>query len=280
LWLVRNDGSVFEPDRPQCPSPWTSQPSSQAKSLREPRGIAVSPSGWFAVADTFNHRILWYSDDGHCLDNVGSEGSGPREFKEPSGLALAGDGSLAVADTWNGRIQVLRPNGITEVFGRNLFGPRDLMWAPDGSLLVSDTGNRKLLRFTPPDWDHQTIATLPGPPVGLAWAGGLIAVAVPAEGSLLLVDGSNGEVVRSIKLRCWNTHDQQEGYLTLLPSGDLVVSSPHYGELWIVDPTEKKPQRLLQDGLPGVTAVALTPYGDLIASLTWEHRLVRVPVED
>ena len=279
LWLVRNDGSVFEPDRPQCPSPWTSQPSSQAKSLREPRGIAVSPSGWFAVADTFNHRILWYSDDGNCLDSVGSEGSGPREFKEPSGLALAGDGSLAVADTWNGRIQVLRPNGITEVFGRNLFGPRDLMWSPDDSLLVSDTGNRKLLRFTPPDWDRQTVATLPGPPVGLAWAGGLIAVAVPAEGALLLVDGSNGEVVRSIELRCWNTHDQQEGYLALLPSGDLVVSSPHYGELWIVDPTEEKPQRLLQDGLPGVTAVALTPYGDLIVSLTWEHRLKRVPVE-
>ena len=87
-------------------------------------------------------------------------------------------------------------------------------------------------------------------------------------------------VVRRIELRCWNTLDQQEGYLALLPSGDLVASSPHYGELWIVDPTEEEPQRLLQDGLPGVTAVALTPDGDLIASLTWEHRLVRVPVED
>ena len=280
LWLVRNDGSVLEPDRPHCPSPWTSQSSSQAESLREPRGIAVSPSGWFAVADTFNHRILWYSDDGRCLDGVGSEGSAPREFHEPSGVALAVDGSLAVADTWNGRIQVLRPNGVTEVFGRNLFGPRDLMWAPDGSLLVSDTGNRKLLRFTPPDWDRKILATLPGPPVGLAWAGGLIAVAVPADGALLLVDGSSGETVRRIELRCWNTNDQQEGYLALLPSGDLVASSPHYGELWIVDPTEEEPQRLLQDGLPGVTAVALTPYGDLIASLTWEHRLVRVPLEE
>ena len=29
-----------------------------------------------------------------------------------------------------------------------------------------------------------------------------------------------------------------------------------------------------------VTAVALTPFGDLIASLTWEHRLVRVPLEE
>ncbi len=280
LWLVRVDGFVLEPERPHCPSPWDPKPGSQTGSLREPRGIAVSSAGWFTVADTFNHRILWYSDEGRCLDSVGLEGSGPREFNEPSGVALAGDGSLAVADTWNGRIQVLRPNGVTEVFGRNLFGPRDLLWAPDGSLLVSDTGNRKLLRFSPPDWDRATIATLPGPPVGLAWAGGLIAVAVPAEGTLLLVDGSNGDVVRSIDVRCWNTHDQQEGYLALIPSGDLVVSSPHYGELWVIDPTEEKPQRLLQDGLPGVTSVALTPNGDLIASLTWEHRLVRIPVEE
>jgi YYY domain-containing protein len=280
LWLVRDDGFVFEPDRSHCPSPWTSQASSQTDSLREPRGIAVSSSGWFTVADTFNHRVLFYSDEGQCLDNVGSEGSAPREFHEPSGVALAGDGSLAVADTWNGRVQVLRPNGVTEVFGRNLFGPRDVMWAPDGSLLVADTGNRQLLRFTPPGWDREIVAKLPGPPVGLAWAGGLIAVAVPADGALLLVNATNGEVERRIELRCWNTHDQQEGYLALLPSGNLVASSPHYGELWIVDPTEEEPQRLLQDDLPGVTAVALTPDGGLIASLTWEHRLVRVPLEE
>ena len=279
LWLVNEDGFVFEPDRPFCPSPWTTQPASGAGSLREPRGLAVSPAGWFVVADTFNHRILWYTDQGRCLDSVGLEGTGPREFHEPSGVALAGDGSLAVADTWNGRIQVLRPNGVTEVFGRNLFGPRDLMWVPDGSLLVADTGNKKLLRFTPPDWDRETIARLPGPPVGLAWAAGLIAVAVPADGAVLLVDGSNGEVVRRIELRCWDIRDQQEGYLALLPSGDLVASSPHYGELWLFDPTEEDSQRLLHDGLEGVTAIALMPDGDLLASLTWEHRLVKVPIE-
>ncbi len=280
LWLVREDGFVFEPDRPFCPSPWTSRPDSGAGSLREPRGLAVSPAGWFTVADTFNHRILWYTDQGRCLDSVGMKGIGPREFSEPSGVALAGDGSLAVADTWNGRIQVLRPDGVTEIVGRNLFGPRDLMWAPDGSLLVADTGNKKLLRFTPPEWDRETIARLPGPPVGLAWAAGLIAVAVPADGAVLLVDGSDGEVVRRIELRCWDIRDQQEGYLALLPSGELVASSPHYGELWIFDPTEEDSQRLLHDGLPGITAIALMPDGELLASLTWHHRLVKVPVEE
>jgi YYY domain-containing protein len=280
LWLVREDGLVFEPERPPCPSPWTAHPAARAGSLREPRGIAVSPAGWFAVADTLNHRVRWFTDRGDCLDSVGSEGEGHREFREPSGVALAGDGALAVADTWNGRIQVLRPNGVTEVFGSPLFGPRDLMWTPDGSLLVSDTGNRKLLRFTPPGWESETIANLPGPPVGLAWAAGLIAVAVPADGAVLLVDASAGEVVQRIELPCWGNREQQEGYLTLLPSGNLIASSPAHGELWLVDPTGEKQPRIVEDGLPGVTAISLTPAGDLLASLTWEHRLVRLPIED
>jgi sugar lactone lactonase YvrE len=154
------------------------------------------------------------------------------------------------------------------------------MWTPDGSLLVSDTGNRKLLRFTPPGWESETIANLPGPPVGLAWAAGLIAVAVPADGAVLLVDASAGEVVQRIELPCWGNREQQEGYLTLLPSGNLIASSPAHGELWLVDPTGEKQPRIVEDGLPGVTAISLTPAGDLLASLTWEHRLVRLPIED
>ena len=280
LWIIRDDGLVLEPERAPCQSPWTSRPADREGSLREPRGLAVAPAGWFVVADTFSHRVVWYSDQGLCLDQLGSQGEGPGEFREPSAVALAGDGSLAVADTWNGRIQVLRPNGAIEIFGAPLFGPRDLMWAPDGSLVVADTGNRKLLRFTPPTWEVETIATLPAPPVGLEWAAGSIAAAVPADGALLLIDAANGAVVRRIELACWNGGEEQEGYLALLPSGNLVASSPANGELWLVDPTGESPPRLLQDGLAGVTAIALTPAGHLLASLTWEHRLVRVPIED
>jgi YYY domain-containing protein len=280
LWLVRQDGLVFEPDRRPCPSPWKSQSDEGSESLSEPRGLAVSPKGWFAVADTFNHRIVWFSDSGECLDEVGGEGNDPGQFKEPSGLALAEDGTMAVADTWNGRIQLLRPDGVYVVFEANLFGPRDLLWGGDGSLLVSDTGNRKLLRFRPPQWQSETVAELPGPPVGLAWAAGLIAVAVPADGAVLLVDGSNGEVVRRIELPCWADGDQQEGYLAVLPSGDLLASSPTHGELWRIDPTGERQPRRIEEGLHHITAIALTPSGDLLASLTWGHRLVRIPIED
>ncbi|MCG6947857.1 MAG: DUF2298 domain-containing protein [Acidobacteria bacterium] len=280
LWLVNRDGFVLRPERHSCPSPWTTGGTLGAGFLHEPRGLAVSPRGWFAVADTFNHRILWYTAEGRCLDEIGSEGTAAGEFREPSGIALAGDGSLAVADTWNGRIQVLRPNGVTEVFGRNLFGPRGLLWAPDGSLLVSDTGNKRLLQFSPPGWKQEDVVRLPGQPVGLAWSAGLLAVATPADGALFLVDVPSREIVRRIDLRCWNSHDQQEAYLATLPSGEIVASSPQYGELWAIDPTGDDSQRLLHDGLDGITAIALMPDGNLLASLTWANRLVKVPIEE
>ena len=111
----------------------------------------------------------------------------------------------------------------TVVFDGNLFGPRDLLWGGDGSLFVSDTGNKKLLRFRPPQWQRETVLELPGPPVGLAWSAGLIAVAVPADGAVFLIDSARSEVVRRIELPCWEGGDQQEGYLALLPSGDLTT---------------------------------------------------------
>jgi sugar lactone lactonase YvrE len=275
LWLVRDDGVIFESHEARCPSPW----DELGQGLREPRGLAVSPQGWFAVADTFNHRILWFTADGECLDAVGSEGSAPGSFRQPSGLALAEDGSLAIADTWNGRIQVLRTDGVIEVFGGGLFGPRDLLWAADGSLLVADTGNRKLVRFAPPEWKEETVVELPGPPVGLVWVGNLLAVAVPADGAILLVNVARGTVDRRIEMPPWSNLEQQEGYLLMLPSGHLAASSPFFGELWEVDPSGALPPRVIHEDLPGMTAIALMPDGDVLASLTWGRRLVKVAID-
>jgi sugar lactone lactonase YvrE len=280
LWLIRSDGLIVESVAPRCSSPWQSEPGSTGTGLREPRGLAVSPNGWFAVADTQNHRVRWFNTQGVCLDEFGSEGTAPGSFREPSGLALAGDGTLAVADTWNGRIQLVRPDGAVETFGSNLFGPRDALWAADGGLFVADTGNRRLLRFDPPNWQETIVATLPGPVTGLAPVSGLVAAAVPVDGAVLLVDPGSGEVVRRLEVPGWSSGEQQEAYLAVLPSGDLAATAPRTGEVWRVDPTGRNPARLLRDGLPGVTAVALLSDGELLVSLTWEHRLERVAVGD
>jgi YYY domain-containing protein len=280
LWLIRSDGLIVESVATRCASPWRSEPGSTGAGLREPRGLAVSPDGWFAVADTQNHRVRWFNIQGDCLDEFGSEGTAPGNFREPSGLALAANGTLAVTDTWNGRVQLVQPDGGVETFGSNLFGPRDALWAADGSLFVADTGNRRLLRFDPPNWQETVVATLPGPVTGLATVSGLVAAAVPVDGAVLLVDPRSGAVVRRLDVPGWSSGEQQEAYLALLPSGDLAATAPRTGEVWRVDPTGRNPARLLRDGLPGVTAVALLPDGELLVSLTWEHRLEKIAIVD
>jgi hypothetical protein len=280
LWIVRPDGLVLDAPAPDCSPPWDPSPPHNQAGLREPRGIAVSASGWFVVADTLNHRLRWYSDNGLCLDEFGREGAAIGAFREPSGVALAADGTVAVADTWNGRVQILRPDGVIEETGGGLFGPRGLLWAADGSLLVADTGNRRLLRLTPPSWEQEVVLDLPAPVVGLAWAGGLVAAATPADGTIALVDVERREVVRRVEIPGWDGGDQQEGHLALLPSGELAASAPGPGEIWIADPSGREAPRRLRSGLPGVTAIAVRRDGTLMASLTWEHRLVRVPLEE
>ncbi len=278
LWLVLDDGVVLETSTVRCVSPWESAGEISSRGLDQPRGLAVSPEGWFVVADTQNHRLRWYSGQGLCMDAEGVEGSEPGQFKEPSGLALAPDGTLAVADTWNGRVQLLQPDGTTTVFKDKLYGPRGLLWAPDGTLVVADTGNRRLMRYRPPEWNGENFAVFPGPVVGLAWAGGLLAAAVPTEGVITLVDPTDGTVVRNLEVPGWSDGDQQEGYLALLPSGELAASAPNPGEIWLIDPTGEKPPRLLQGGLEGVTDLALLPDGQLLASLTWQDRLVKITI--
>jgi hypothetical protein len=86
--------------------------------------------------------------------------------------------------------------------------------------------------------------------------------------------------VRRLEVPGWAERSQQEGYLAVLPSGDLVASAPRPGELWLVDPTGVAPPRLLRGSLEGITAVSLLPDGNLLASLTWDDRLVRIELED
>jgi len=279
LWLVLDDGMVLQTSTVTCASPWQAAGEYSSRGLDQPRGLAVSPEGWFVVADTLNHRLRWYSGQGLCMDTEGAEGSGPGEFREPTGLALAADGTLAIADTWNGRVQLLQPDGTTTVFKDKLFGPRAVLWAPDGALVVADTGNRRLMRYHPPEWNGENFAALPGPVVGLAWVGGLLAAAVPAEGVIALVDPTTGAVVRNLDVPGWGGGDQQEGYLALLPSGVLAASAPTPGEIWLVDPTGVEPPRLMQGGLEGVTDLALLPDGQLLASLTWQDRLIKIRVD-
>ena len=278
LWLVLDDGLLLQHVRARCGSPW--QGAGRGAELEQPRGLVVSDDGWFAVADTGHDRVVWFTESGTCLASVGVEGNQPGAFAEPSGLSLRADGALAVCDTWNGRVQVLRPNGTIHVLGTGLYGPRDVLWAPDGSLFVADTGNMAVLRFRPPRWHSEEILSFPGPVVGLAWVDGLLAAAVPVVGEIVLIDVARGEEVRRLQMPGWQSGEQQEGYLATLQSGELLASAPLTGELWRIDPSgEAEPVRV-SIVLPGVTAIAVQSDGRVLASQTYEHRLVQVDIDE
>jgi hypothetical protein len=277
LWLVLDDGVLVQRPTERCAPPWSGV--GEGGDLAQPRDVAASQAGWFAVTDTRNHRVRWYTQQGICLDSYGAEGSLPGQFHEPSGLALAPDGTLAVADTWNGRVQLLRPGGGVQMVGEKMYGPRDVLWAPDGALLVADTGNWTLLRYRPPRWAREELHRFDAPVVGLAWTEGLVAAAVPVSGEVVLLDPRRWVEVRRLEMPGWQSGDQQEGYLASAPGGGVLASAPVTGELWLLDSTGASPARRVAEGLPGVTGFAVLEDGGVIASQTWASTLVRLRVE-
>jgi uncharacterized protein (TIGR03663 family) len=118
--------------------------------LKQPEAVAWTPNGVAVVADTWNHRVLFYrpeSDSARPLPEPAEGWYGPRS------VAVAPDGSIAVADTGHKRIVLItggseRPR--TEAIGREGTSPGELVepvgvaWIDRDRLLVCDTGNRRL----------------------------------------------------------------------------------------------------------------------------------------
>ncbi|MEM7031736.1 MAG: flippase activity-associated protein Agl23 [Chloroflexota bacterium] len=154
-----------------------------------PRAIDVSQDGLVYVADSGNHRIQVFDENGVFLKSWGgTEGVGPGELTEPWGIAVADDGRVYVSDTWNHRIQIFDDDGnYLSEFGQfantdgtvdsaagSFWGPRDIVVAADGSVFVSDTGNKRVQKFSA-DGEFQGAwgggGVIPGhfeEPVGLA----------------------------------------------------------------------------------------------------------------
>ncbi|HDQ26443.1 MAG TPA: hypothetical protein ENN43_06845 [bacterium] len=82
--------------------------------LNRPIGVACNEYGDVYVADTGNHRVSRWFNDGKNVKfilNLGKHGSGRGEFISPSYLALDSEGRLYVSDTGNNRIQVFSKSG-------------------------------------------------------------------------------------------------------------------------------------------------------------------------
>lgn len=127
-----------------------------------PHGIALAPSGSLYIADSQNHRIQKFSQNGEFLESWGSygsvdAGSAPGgTFNEPWGIAVGPDGSVYVADTWNYRIQKFSADGkFITMWGEpgpaesptKFWGPRGITVDKDGLVYITDTGNNRVVIF-------------------------------------------------------------------------------------------------------------------------------------
>jgi DNA-binding beta-propeller fold protein YncE/4-amino-4-deoxy-L-arabinose transferase-like glycosyltransferase len=130
--------------------------------LDSPRGIAIGPDGSIYVADSRNHRIQRFAEDGTLMNGWGSFAdilSGdapPGTFNEPWGIAVGSDGSVYVTDTWNHRVQKFTEDGIFVTmwgyFGAaenpdGFWGPRGIIVDQDNRVYISDTGNKRIAIF-------------------------------------------------------------------------------------------------------------------------------------
>ena len=107
------------------------------------------------VADTDNHMIKKYTNNGVFVWSVGGFGTTSTQFKNPHSLTVGPDGKIYVADTQNQRIKVLSDTGATLLmFGSKGNGdgqfqfPRGVTVDADGSIWVSDSIRGIVQHFT------------------------------------------------------------------------------------------------------------------------------------
>ncbi len=184
---------------------WGSEGSTEGRFLN-PRAIAISPQGQVYVADSGNHRIQVFDQNGNFLKAWGGvEGTNPGELTEPWGIAISEDGRVYVADTWNHRIQVFdedgnfitefgtyaNTNGAADVGPGDFWGPRGIVIDKAGNVYVADTGNKRIQKFTP-DGEYSGV-----------WGGGGVVpgrfeepvdVAIDGNGNLYVTDTWNHRI--------------------------------------------------------------------------------------
>jgi uncharacterized protein (TIGR03663 family) len=222
--------------------------------FNEPWGLAVAPNGDVYVADTWNHRVQWFSPDGTFKGMFGSEGLGqePFSFWGPRDVAVDSQGRVYVSDTGNKLIKVFSADG--EYVGQ--FGgagylegmldePVGLAVDSFDRIYVADTWNRRVQVFQEINpgqfepvlaWDVS------------AWFGQSLDnkpyLAVNREGEACLTDPEGARVL------CFSgTGDFLYGFGGVdqfaLLSGIAFTPS---GEVWVVDTGN---QRAMRFNLPG-----------------------------
>jgi len=128
--------------------------------LGHPHGMAIGPDNLLYVADSANHRITVFDQNGQFIRSIGKYGLAPETdvLNEPWDVGVAPDGRVVIADTWNHRIVEFSPDGkylATRGYqGPNIltdplafWGPRGIDVDSAGLVYLADTGNKRIQVF-------------------------------------------------------------------------------------------------------------------------------------
>lgn len=122
--------------------------------FNEPSGVAIDSAGNVYVADTANHRIQKFDDQGNFLLKWGSSGSGAGQFDAPKGVAVDSADNVYVVDSGNHRIQKFgASSSFVTAWGSSGSGsgqfsqPFGIAVDSLDNVYVTDTGNDRVQKF-------------------------------------------------------------------------------------------------------------------------------------
>ena len=222
--------------------------------FNEPWGLGVAPNGNIYVADTWNHRIQWFSPDGAFLGAFGQEGLGddPYSFWGPRDVAVDSKGRVFVVDTGNKRVKVFNSEGtfVTQFGGPGylpglLDEPVGISIGNDGRIFIADTWNQRIQVFSEvspesfdaiQEWsvDAWYGQSLDNKPYLDAGSGNTLCTTDP-EGFRVLCFTQDGEFLLG-----WGGVFGQDNYQFSLISGIALGSD---GEVWVVDSNNHRAMR-------------------------------------
>ena len=122
-----------------------------------PMCVAVDDDGNILVADSGNHRIQKFTNDGQFLASVGTKGTGPLQFDCPMDIAFnTRNKKVCVVENWNHRIQLLNSNlTFSSIIGGGhsskngeFAHPWGVTCDSTGNVYVADYGNHRIQVFT------------------------------------------------------------------------------------------------------------------------------------
>jgi len=137
-----------------------------ADSLDAPSGISVLEDE-IAIADFYNHRILYYN--GHQWTSIGKEGHGKGELYYPTDVQLYNN-QIYVADAYNNRVQVFNKEGVSvQTMGENenMNASTGIYVATKNEIYITDFENNKVHVYDGKGRILQTLQTELNKPIDL-----------------------------------------------------------------------------------------------------------------